>query len=580
MLLNVIHRPETGKNYPFYKLQQEYGHKLNLKITLMIPVSSLEDDEMVEEIKQYHRDYGDELALWLWRINKPEWGGNTPFWLASEENKRKSLEYALQLFRTKLGCEPVSIGSYLLDALSMEIVKELSPGTTTVTASCFEEGTKIFHGCNNSWYLFSEGVSWGPWYPGKGHSFRPAANEEDWAGLVAIPHLSRDLVLAYEGRNDFFASHPANVQRGLANKGLSHDYDFNLVDQYQMQEDYNDGYSFYHVHVSPSWLGDNPNLQDMPEVSQQLYLETLGYLAQLRDQGEIRDMYMKEFGDWFRDNIPIGKPNVALGKEILFGSGKHYFWYIDPYFRVLIDSNQGGSIGDIRPYAGRFAAHSGPDSPMREIASYPYIIQSQLRSGAQHHSADDGARTTLFVLNGEEKLDLCYCSTKVAAVERGDEVTKVRLTPASLLFKNGLQVEIETIYEFYPNGIIMIRRKLVRTSDQAAKIGIQEYFKGCYGFTEYAEDLHGIILEVEGDDHKELVYDYNSEWIQVPNGTKASASIPPIQTYISLEPAEGTALSAEAAEGHLFNPYYSLKLHYELSENRKEAVTCLTIRKN
>ena len=36
--------------------------------------------------------------------------------------------------------------------------------------------------------------------------------------MVAVPHLCRDLALSYEGRNDFFATHPANVQRAMANE--------------------------------------------------------------------------------------------------------------------------------------------------------------------------------------------------------------------------------------------------------------------------------------------------------------------------------------------------------------------------
>lgn len=576
--MNVLHRPVTGVNYPYYKLQQEYAHRLKLKVTLVIPAASLEDDRMVEEILRDQQEYGDELALWLWR-GRPEWGGNAPYWLLSKENKRKTLAHDLELFRGKLGQEPVSIGSYLFDSQSMELIRELSPSTTTVTAGCFEEGTKVFHGCNHSWYLFSEGMSWGPWYAAKGHSFRPAADESDWSGLVAIPHLSRDLALAYEGRNDFFASHPANVQRGLANRGLRHPYDFNLIDQYRMQENMNDGYSFYHVHVSPPWLGDNPNVQDPPEISQQIYLETLEYLAQLRDEGSIRDMHMKEFGEWYKLNMPFHQPAVALGKDMLYGSGKHYMWYIDPAFRVLIDANQGGSIGDLRPYAGRFAAYSGPDSPMREMASYPYLIQSQLRTGTVHHSSD-GARTTLYVTAGTQTLDLCECQTRVAAVDRDGSRTRVTLTPAALHFKSGLKAQIETVYEFTGEGVILINRRLLSISDPAQQLGIQEYFKGCYGFTEYAEDLHGIVLEVCGEESRqELAFQYGSRGIKAVRGQMAAASVPQISTRVALESMNTACLSAEAEEGHLFNPYFTLKLNHILSDDRREAAACLTIRK-
>lgn len=578
MILNILHRPEKGQHYPYYKLQQEYVHGLKLKVTLMFSIKALEDDELVEEGLRHHREFGDELALWLWDSGNPEWGGNAPFWLLSEENKKRTLEYALKLFREKMGFDPVSVGSYILDSTSMQLVKTITPKTTTVIAGCFEEGTKVYHGCNNSWYLFSEGVSWGPWYPGKGHAFRPAADEADWNGLVAIPHLSRDLALAYEGRNDFFASHPANVQRGLGNNGLIHAYDYNLVDQYRMQEDFNDGYSFYNVHVSPSWLGECPNVADTPEVSQIIYLETLEYLAKLRDEGQVRDLHMAEFGEWFRENIPVGKPMVALGKEMFFGSGKHYFWISDPNYRVLIDINQGGSIGDLRPYGGRFEAFSGTDSPHREIASYPYIIQSQLRTGVVNHFAD-GTRTTLYVTHGEDRVDLCQYAAKVDAIDRFGDVTQVKLTPVKIKFKTGLTAQIATVYEFSKDGEINIKRRLVDISDENEQLEVMEYFKGCYGFTEYAEDMHDIVLAVEGENDSSIVYDYSARTISTKNAKSVSATIPQVNTKVSLVPVKGTALLAEVEEGHLFNPFYTLKLNYCISGEKKEVVTCLKIQK-
>ncbi len=578
MILNLLHRPEEGDKHSLYKLQQEYAHKLKLKVTLMISVQAMENEMLVEEILHYHKNFGDELALWLWSFEKKEFGGDAPFWLLSRQNKQDGLKYALELFERRFGCEPASAGSYVMDSSSLELLKELSPGTKTVIAGCFEEGTKVYHGCNNSWYLFSEGVSWGPWYPAKEHSFRPASDESDWSGFVAVPHLSRDLSLAYEGRNDFFSSHPANVQRGLGNHGLLHPYDFNLIDQYLMQEDYNDGYSFYHVHVSPGWLGNNSNIYDTPEISQKIYLETLEYLAGLRNQGKISDMYMNEFGEWYLEHIPIGKPGIAVGKEILFGSGKHYFWISDPAYRVLLDANQGGSIGDLRPYAGHFSSFSGADSPLREIASYPYIIQSQLRTGTVTHFTD-GSRTTLFITDGHETLDMCYYTTKIASVSRNEASIEVCLTPVEMSFQSGLTVQIETAYEFCKEGRIMIKRRLLGMSHSKTGLWIQEYVKGCYGFTEYPEDMHGILLTAKGRHTETISYDYNSRSIQVDSGEVVSADIPYINTRLSLEPVGACSLHATAEEGHLFNPYFTLKLDYDFSKVGKEAVTCLTIQK-
>ena len=43
---------------------------------------------------------------------------------------------------------------------------------------------------------------------------------------------------------------------------------------------------------------------------------------------------------------------------------------------------------------------------------------------------------------------------------------------------------------------------------------VQEYVKGCYGLTEYPEDMRGIRLAVEGEIPRTLDYEYRSRTIQ------------------------------------------------------------------
>ena len=61
-------------------------------------------------------------------------------------------------------------------------------------ATCWEEGPKAYHTCNNSWYTLFDGGPWAPWIPSKQNTHAPAANKEEDSGIVAIPHLSRDLI--------------------------------------------------------------------------------------------------------------------------------------------------------------------------------------------------------------------------------------------------------------------------------------------------------------------------------------------------------------------------------------------------
>lgn len=579
MFLNLLHRVSPGETYPYFLLQQEYAHQLGLKVTLMVQIDSMQDSHIVADVKRFHQEYGDEIALSLnLGYDSPEYrekiGGPEEFlWLYNMEEKRIIIQLAVDYFRKTFGHNPHSVCSYHLDASCQQILHEICPAVKIAVAGCFEEGVKVFHGCNHSWYLFNEGMPWGPWYPARNHALSPAANEADWTGIIGVPHLSRDLSLSYEGRNDFFASHPANAQRGLANVGYDHPYDYNLCDLYRYQEDFNHGFSYYNVFVSAGWLAGHPTIQDPNEVSQKLYRDLLEYFVELRSQGSLSDLYMHEFADWYRQNWPIGSPEVYLAKEVLYGSKKHYFWYLDPSMRVLVDANQGGSIGDLRPYIGKTPVSTGSDQPDLMFGSYPYLIQSIYRTGTAHHYLD-GARTTLLVTHEGETLDLCSVRTRVASVERGETGTRLTLTPARLTFSNGMEISIETQYCF-SNGEIHLTRRLLSASDPSVKLTAKEYVKGCYGVTEYPQDMRGIRLAVDGDQPQSLEYAYRRRELHSPHAKTVSAVIPQITTALALE-AKTPALSGMALEGLLFSPYFTLALDYELTLG-KEISTCLKL---
>jgi hypothetical protein len=583
MYLNLLHRPALGDYRKIFELQQNMAHQLKLKVTLLVQLNHMYDAEIVELVKVYREKYGDEIGIWFDNMRGDTFvegleAQESYLWLFGERDKRRIIKQTIDKFREVFKCEPVSAGAYHLDAVSLKILKEICPELKIAVAGCFEEGVKVFHGCNNSWYLFNEGMPWGPWYPSQNNSLRPAANEEEAIDIVAVPHLSRDLALSYEDRNDYWASHPANVQRGMGNEGAIAPYNLNLVDQYRLQEDLNDDFSFYHVFVGAYWLSNCFNIQDSDQITQGLYRELLEYFVELRRQGKLVDMHMSEFAKWFKANVPVGKPQVYLAKEMIYGSGKHYFWYIDSQMRVLVDATQGGSIGDLRPFVGKQARHTGADSPCLIYGSNPYLIHSQYRSGMSHHFAD-GSRTTLLVKYGGEIIDLGTCRIRVADVIRNSEDTRLKLTPANLKFKNGLAVSIETSYDFLGNGKIIIERSIAEISDSNARIEITEFFKGCYGITEYPENMRGISLGVEGDFNKSLDYDYRGRELETTNARIVSAIVPQVNTVIKMEMPGIEGVLGKAREGYLFNPYYTLALSAEIKTG-KGLKTCLWITKN
>ena len=513
MLFNILHRPTIEGHYEIFRGQQDLVHAMGLKATVLLHYHDLFEEQVVRDALEDEKRHGDEIGLALHKLRGPEVdelaGGLHAIWLLPQDRKRRVLEVVLGRYREVLGRDPTAVASYHLDASTLTILKELCPGVRIVVGGCFEEGVRVFHGCNNSWYLFNEGMPWGPWYPSRTHALRPAADAADAVGVVAVPHLCRDMSLSYEGRNDFWASHPPNVIRGMGNEGTHCPYDRNLLDQYRMQEPLNGGYCYYNTFVSAEWLTWSHNSEYPPEVAWSLYRGLLAYCRELKAAGELQDMTMTEYADWHEARRPLANaaPDLFWAKEILYGSGKHYLWYIDPDLRVLIDTHQGGSIGDLRPYASRFAVTTGPDTPFRERGSYPYLIQSQHRTGYPNH-AHDGSRTTCQVVHNGQTIDLAMHQTRCADFARDNGHVTAALEPVQLRFDDGLEAAVQTRYSFRRGGEIGLERVLLSCSKPDAELEFVEYFKACHGTIEYPEDLHGIRLSVEGESPRAMEYDY------------------------------------------------------------------------
>lgn len=573
MLVNILHRTAQGPKYGIFREQQRTVHELGIRCTVFLHYRDLFNDTAIRDALEDRRQFGDEIGLALHDMSGPgleNVAGNLPaIWLFDAARKRVVLETILAKYREVFGQAPRAVASYHFDSSSLQILKSVAPEVGTVVGGCFEEGVRVFHGCNHSWYLFNEGMPWNPWYPSRTHALRPAVDEADSAGVVAVPHLVRDMSLSYEGRNDFWASHPPNVVRGMGNEASFNPYDLNLIDQYRMQEDFNGGYSYLNSFVGANWLTWNHNSEYPPEVCWHLYRTFLGYLAELKAAGSVRDLTLSEYGGWHRTNRRFATPEVYLAKEMLYGSGKHYVWFLDSRKRFLLDTTQAGSIGDIRNYGARVPVATGPDTPHREIGSYPYLVQSQHRTGSAHHH-EDGARTSLLLLHGTHRVDLATCRTKVHTIEKSDTETRVTLTPATFRFPDGLTGEVVSRFRFEHNtALTRIEREVRNLSQPETTLRLVEHFKGAPGRTEYAEPLHDITLaalDAAGLALEEMPFDYAGVLKTVPGASAARARMPNARSCVTLAgERDGPAPVAVALKaGNLFSPYVTLQLHYEL----------------
>ena len=283
-IVNIIHRPEMVPEYAekvtghgqaedigrkalltesldIFKFQQETAHKNGLKTTIQMTYASLFNEEAVSLAKEHHEKYGDEIALSLLGLPCTEFREKYKtkdfcIWMFSMEDKKNIVDDVFGKFHDIFGFYPESTGSYYMDAELTNYIKEKYPSVKCAVATCWEEGPKAYHTCNNSWYTLFDGGPWNPWIPSKQNTHAPAANEAEDSGIVAIPHLSRDLLACYDGNGSNFGTHPQNVLRGMIydSKTWEYPYLYNLIDQYRHLAKFNNGYSYNMMFVGPGWL--------------------------------------------------------------------------------------------------------------------------------------------------------------------------------------------------------------------------------------------------------------------------------------------------------------------------------------
>ena len=585
-ILNVIHRPEMVPEYAekvtghgktedigrkelltesldIFKTQQSIAHKNGIKTTIQMTYASLFNEEAVALAKEHHDTYGDEIALTLLGLPCKEFREKYKtkdfcIWMFSMEDKISIVNDVFGKFYDCFGFYPQSTGSYYMDAELINYIKEQYPTVKCAVATCWEEGPKAYHTCNNSWYTFMDGGPWAPWIPSRANTHAPAANEQEDSGIVAIPHLSRDLMACYDGNGSNFGTHPQNVLRGMIYHDNEFPYLFNLIDQYRHLAKYNNGYAYNMMFVGPGWMNKMGRWEAPYELLLKSYEDGMAYYGQLKKEGKLVDMTMAEFSDYYREKKHYTEPECALWKDILYGSDKQIFWYADPFMRACVNMDQGGAITDLRPYAAKLEWPVGIGTKHVVDASYPFLIQEKYRAGYFTHYAGEGTiRSAKLVHNGEE-VDLCLCRTK-AHFEYEDNGKKLVLDPIEIEFRD-LTVKLQTEIRF-PEGTGEIRysRRILEMSDPDAEVTVNEYMVGCYGTTEYMEEMDSLVLSVENDsESRRIEYAYKCREEELENAKTAACVLPPIKTRVTLGTDEPTGACGYLREGYAFSPMFTL----------------------
>jgi hypothetical protein len=583
--VTIIHRPEMVPEYiqkdaeagrqedltrssviqeslDIFRTQQQIAHDNGLRTTIQMTYASLFNEEAVAVAKEHQATHGDEIGSTFLGLQCQEFrdqfkSKELAIWLFSMEDKKRIVDEVLGRFHQVFGFYPTSTGSYYMDAELINYIKQQYPMIKVAVATCWEEGPKAYWNANNSWYTLLDGGPWNPWIPSKRNIHCPASDDEDDIGIVAIPHLSRDLMAVFDGPGSYYGTHPQNILRGMVYEDREIPYFRNIVDQYRSMVKYNRGYAYNMMFVGPGWMSKTGRWEAGYDFLLKSYQDGMAYYGQLKEQGKAQDVTMSEFADIYRRDRPHIRPECTLWQDILYGSQRQQFWYADPWLRLCLDMNQGGAMIDLRPYAAKLVRPCGVGTKYLQDASYPFLVQSLYRAGYFTHYAGEGAAKSCRFSHGDEAVDLCACRTHASFSEEGD-TRIVTLDPVDIEF-TGLTISVQSVFRFAEGtGEIEIARHVLDTTGPDVEVTIDEYLTGCYGTTEYPEDLTGVRLSLEGASGTEAIeYAYRCREAEVPGITLVEAVVPQVDTRLSMR-SDADEASGYFREGFAFSPMYTI----------------------
>ena len=575
MYTNIIHRLDHGDDrFEAIKFQQDSAHEHGMRTTIFMTHGSLLKDKLVEYAKEQQKVFGDEIGLnfnemMCGELEKIAESRENFIYLHTYSSKEKIVKYLFEMFNSKFGFIPKVVAGYILDAPILKIIKENYPEVKVAITNCFEEGVKMYHGNNYSWTLFCDGGPWGPYYPSKVNTLCPAENEEDAVGIVGLPHLNRDMILALTSRDDYFASHPVNVIRAKANIGGDSPYIRRFIDKWIEQAQLN-GYSYYNMFVSSPWVVEGFPYVEHVEEARSLYVDSLRYLKTKADEGLVEVVTMEEFGDWYKANVKIGEPFVNLWDDLLNGTKRQMFWYIDPYMRAAFDLNSGGELRDLRPYTGKLNRDLGPDTEAIWNGNYPYLLSYEHRTWTYY--------SCMVHYNGK-RVSVSDRRTKCSVSKNAEGNFVMTVNPVKLAIDD-LKFTIQSKFTFVGQGEVEVERKLLEISDPEAVLTLEEQVRGCWGTTEYQENMKEIILSISNSitgEEKTIQYNYGTRKNEIEKGDWVKAMVPPVKASIEIKAIEGTDIGGYE-EGSVFNPYYTLYLKKNVTKGGSMK-SCLRIKR-
>jgi hypothetical protein len=565
--INIIQRtsskPDQAATLDF---MWDEARRRGLPATTLVTYAVLYDEVACARLRERVNGSSDSLGVHFHDLACPRYfetyrTKETAVWLLPRGKRAAVIDEMVALFTKRFGYPPVAVGSYVFDAWTLRYFAERHPSVKVAITNCFEEGVNMFRGNNHNWHLFSDGGPWGPFWPSKSNALVPARDADEAIDIVALPHLNRDMILSLSSRDDWFSSHPPNLIRAKINDGDDCPYNFRFIYQWAEQAEHH-GWEYLNTFVSCGWLTEGHWACPDIDAARQLYQKTLDHYAALASEGRAVVSTMEDFAAEFRNSVKPGEARVCHWRDILRPNPKRQVvWLGNSHYRAAIDLNIGGTICDLRAYDGRIDGDMGPETTNLSNGSYPFLISSEHRGGFWN-----SGQNAFLHINGRE-FPLWDSNRLRATVTRNAEGNgwSIEASPA-VVEAAGITAKVVSRWHADDSGAILLERELVEISDPSAELAITEWFGGCFGTTEYPEDLRGIRLHAEDVNGKAIAslnFSYSTAETVVMAPATVCASIPQAGVEVRLH-ADGPALEGKLSDGCLFSPYFGLRISQKI----------------
>jgi hypothetical protein len=304
-------------------------------------------------------------------------------------------------------------------------------------------------------------------------------------------------------------------------------------------------HTFYSMLQESGWLCPGPRVfEETHEVYKYIYEKYFTEIFASRD--DLVFVTLAEYAKWHKNEFKMeNPPTVCVWDDIIYDSGKQYTWYQDQNARLLFDSDQGGSLVDIRPYVANIEKYRGSDSKDLWDASYPFLIQFFHRCNSIYK---------------------CEKESKLKELLRTEDSSEFIFEPVELKTSIGA-LSVQTSYKINRESFkLEVRRALKGKLSGEVSVKVREHFTGCWAADAHPSSLKGLELVLKaGDAERKLSYAYKSREIELDAASSAEVFFPVEGFRLSLIPEKDCKCFVK--EGNINYNFYELGVESDIEKS-------------